>query len=258
MELAVLQKAQISAYRRMATMNKWILGLVIAIAGATAVVAGCGEKSLLHLKGSQLSDKLNANTNISSLKFNSDYWIKPMKNRILVVITSVSKNDMVVIQQHDSLHPYKEGLRLVISPQSRIWYDGALGKYKVASILKPGDEAFVLVSKHNDGLVADTIYGPMRQIAGIISASNLENHTVELKGVTYLPESKLEFTGKRFILFYNTKTNFTGASPLDLKPGYLLQAQVAGKGDKLFAFSLSVLRRGKEVSPGGYQWIQIG
>lgn len=240
-------------------MNKRILGLGIAMVMTTAVVAGCGETSLMYPNDSQVSDRLNVNIdNLSSGKFDSNYWIKPMENRILVTITSVSKNDMVVIQQQDSLHPYKEGLRLVMSPQSRIWYHGALGKYEVASILKPGDEALVMVSKHNDVLVADTIYGPMGQIAGIISASNLENHTVELNGVAYLPKSKLKFTGKRFILFYNQTTNFTGASPLDLKPGYLLEAQVAGKGDKLFAFSLSVLRRGKEVSPGGYQWIQIG
>ncbi|WP_304459765.1 hypothetical protein [Alicyclobacillus sendaiensis] len=240
-------------------MNKRILGMAITVMMTAAVVAGCGEVSLTHKDGSKVSDRLmTSEEKLYPSKFDSDYWIKPMNNRIFVTITSVDKNGMVVIQQRDSLHPYKTGLRLAMSPQTRIWYNGALGRYDVASILKPGDEALVLVGKHNDSLVADTIYGPISQISGIISASNAENHSVEVKEVTYLPKSKLEFTGKNFVLYYNTKTNFTGASPFDLKNGYLLQAQVAGKGDKLFAFSLSVLRRGKEVSPGGYQWIQVG
>ncbi|NMP25023.1 hypothetical protein [Sulfobacillus harzensis] len=188
--------------------------------------------------------------------WNSTYWLHPPANVLSsVTVVSQQRATLVVQQSPDPAHPHGVTDTLDLTRTTTIWLNGHLVPYRTAPALHPGASITVVTAHQTHRITAQAIYGPQGQITGIITT--VSHGMVTVREIKNLPHDRFTYSGQSARLVYNRRTNFGGATPADLLPGRMLEAQTFGdRGTRLMA-TLFVLRKGKRYGPGQYQWVQI-
>jgi len=222
--------------------------------------AGCGTVSVAEThpqSTTTASQNLSAKAKIGT----SQYWLQSVKNHILNAnVVAIRGHQLVVSQSATPSHPQGFTQTLTVTAKTQLWMDGHLQPFFAKNLNK--DEALSIIMKtwpHTwptaKSPVVSTIYGPEQQVHGIVES--MTPGVVTVKDIRFLPKDRIQYIGQTEQLLYNTDTNFNGANPSDFKVGDMIQAQVFGRSGKRLMATLFLFNRGKQLTKGGYQWVQV-
>lgn len=172
-------------------------------------------------------------------------------------ITSLPQVQIIRIQDHvlmgyQYMAGHKVTLKLTITPQTKIWYNGKMIAYADEPNLKTNDVVSVRYQR-NAAHAIDDLYGPWSQIDGIVQ--KVSSHSVVIQTTRpAMDPPGTPFTSHTWTLVFNATSQFSGTSAASLQPGRLLNAQVIGfSSGTRFIVNASVYRR-----KGPHQWMQVG
>ncbi len=220
-----------------------VAGLAVVVIGGSFVWHTSSQRSAAH-------------SHPPSAVGSSQYWFQPVKHHILDANVVRMRGDHLTVHASPTpAHPRGFTQTLIVTAHTQMWKNGQLRRLSPDDLI--AGENVAVVTKTWPGTwptakfpIASEIFGPEEQVQGIITKTTVG--TIEIRDIRFSHKNKVIFTGQSTRLLYNANSNFGGATMANLKPGYMVLAQIVGKNGPRLVETLLVSR------PSQGSWIGVG
>lgn len=227
--------------------QKW-LGTTMA-GVAAVVIVGLGTYALTHDSKVQ-----NVTTAHHQQSWNSTYWTSTNPNFLSPELLRVNKSSLIVRVVGGNISGGEKNESIELTPETTTWSNGKMVPFILsASSLKSGDNFTVITEENGKHLVAKQIYAPDSQVYGIVQGVSGDVVTVKELSQTNFKN----YTGRILKLKFDRRTTFNGASPAELKRGYMVQSQVTGRYPGMMLMYGVEITKGKKLPNGVMQWSSV-